>query len=87
MKAIFGLLNMRELAKVLVYGEDISVLTTQDSVLVVSGLWRQVFFTSMTVDKFGNGGFYSNDFSETLEQVFELFPILKDFEAVVGELL
>ncbi|MEK9841887.1 MAG: ABC transporter ATP-binding protein, partial [Paracoccaceae bacterium] len=81
MKAIFGMLNMRD-GSILLDGEDISGLTTQDRVRAGMGFvpQNQNIFTSMPVEeKLEMGAFIRKDnFSETLEQVFELFPILKD---------
>ena len=81
MKAIFGMLNMRD-GSILLDGEDISGLTTQDRVRAGMGFvpQNQNIFTSMTVEENLEMGAFirKDDFSETLEQVFELFPILKD---------
>ena len=81
MKAIFGMLNMRD-GSILLDGEDISGLTTQDRVRAGMGFvpQNQNIFTSMTVEENLEMGAFirKDDFSETLEQVFEQFPILKD---------
>ena len=81
MKAIFGMLNMRD-GSIFLDGEDISGLTTQDRVRAGMGFvpQNQNIFTSMTVEENLEMGAFirKDDFSETLEQVFELFPILKD---------
>ena len=81
MKAIFGMLNMRD-GSILLDGEDISGLTTQDRVRAGMGFvpQNQNIFTSMTVEENLEMGAFirKDDFSKTLEQVFELFPILKD---------
>ena len=81
MKAIFGMLDVRE-GSVLLDGVDITNLTTQDRVRAGMGFvpQNQNIFTSMTVEEnLEMGAFIRNDdFSDTLEQVFELFPILKE---------
>ena len=81
MKAIFGMLDVRE-GSILLDGVDITNLTTQDRVRAGMGFvpQNQNIFTSMTVEEnLEMGAFIRNDdFSDTLEQVFELFPILKE---------
>ena len=81
MKAIFGMLDVRE-GNVLLDGIDISNFSTQDRVRAGMGFvpQNQNIFTSMTVEEnLEMGAFIREDnFSDTLEQVFELFPILKE---------
>jgi len=79
MKAIFGMLNLGS-GNVKLNGEDISALTPQDRVLKGMGFvpQNQNIFTSMTVqENLEMGAFIrTDDFSGTMEQVFDLFPIL-----------
>ena len=81
MKAIFGMLNMHEGA-VRLDGEDITGLSPQDRVIKGMGFVPQNnnIFTSMTVEENLEMGAFirRDDISETMEQVYELFPILKD---------
>ena len=81
MKAIFGMLDVRE-GNVLLDGIDISNFNTQDRVRAGMGFvpQNQNIFTSMTVEENLEMGAFirEDDFSDTLEQVFELFPILKE---------
>ena len=81
MKAIFGMLDVRE-GNVLLDGIDISKFNTQDRVRAGMGFvpQNQNIFTSMTVEENLEMGAFirEDDFSDTLEQVFELFPILKE---------
>ena len=81
MKAIFGMLDVRE-GSVLLDGVDISNLSTQDRVRAGMGFvpQNQNIFTSMTVEENLEMGAFirKDDFSDTLEQVFELFPVLKE---------
>ena len=81
MKAIFGMLDVRE-GSVLLDGVDISNFSTQDRVRAGMGFvpQNQNIITSMTVhENLEMGAFIrKDDFSDTLEQVFELFPVLKE---------
>ena len=81
MKAILGMLDVRE-GNVLLDGIDISNFNTQDRVRAGMGFvpQNQNIFTSMTVEENLEMGAFirEDDFSDTLEQVFELFPILKE---------
>ncbi|MEO0390902.1 MAG: ABC transporter ATP-binding protein [Pseudomonadota bacterium] len=81
MKAIFGLLNVRQ-GSVRLAGEDITDLSPQDRVAKGMGFVPQTsnIFTSLTVEENLEMGAFirTDDFSETLAQVYELFPILKD---------
>ena len=81
MKAVFGMLDMREGA-VKMDGEDISKLSPQDRVYKGMAFVPQTsnVFTSMSVEENLEMGAFirEDDFSTTMEQVFELFPILKE---------
>ncbi len=81
MKAVFGMLALRE-GRVMLDGQDITGLTPQDRVKAGMGFVPQNnnVFTSMTVQENLEMGAYirEDDFSDTMEQVFHLFPILKE---------
>jgi branched-chain amino acid transport system ATP-binding protein len=81
MKAVFGMLNLRG-GHVKLDGEDITALSPQDRVAKGMGFVPQVnnVFPSMSVEEnLEMGAFIRNDdFKGTMEQVFDLFPILKD---------
>lgn len=81
MKAVFGMLNVRSGA-VRLDGEDITQLSPQDRVIKGMGFVPQTsnIFTSMTVEENLEMGAFirTDDFSDTMEQVYHLFPILKD---------
>lgn len=81
MKAVFGMLNIREGA-VKMDGEDISKMSPQDRVHKGMAFVPQTsnVFTSMSVEENLEMGAFirEDDFSTTMEQVFELFPILKE---------
>lgn len=81
MKAVFGMLPLRAGA-VRLEGRDISALSPQDRVAAGMGFVPQTsnVFTSMTVRENLEMGAYlrEDDFSETMEQVFGLFPILAE---------
>ena len=81
MKAVFGMLNVTS-GSVRLDGEDISKLSPQDRVIKGMGFVPQVrnIFPSMTVEENLEMGAFirTDDFSDTLEQVYHLFPILKD---------
>ncbi len=81
MKAVFGMLNLRE-GRVTMKGEDITKLSPQDRVKKGMGFVPQNsnVFTSMSVEENLEMGAFirEDDILETMEQVFELFPILKD---------
>ena len=81
MKAVFGMLDVRSGA-VRLDGHDITQLTPQDRVAQGMGFVPQTsnIFTSMTVEEnLEMGAFIRlDDFSGTMEQVYELFPILKE---------
>ena len=90
MKATFGMLNVRSGA-VRLDGEDITKLSPQERVIKGMAFVPQVrnIFPSMTVEENLEMGAYirTDDFRETMEQVYDLFPILRDkrFQAA-GEL-
>ena len=81
MKAVFGMLNVRSGA-VRLDGEDITQLTPQDRVIKGMGFVPQTsnIFTSMTVEENLEMGAFirTDDFRDTMEQVYDLFPILRD---------
>ena len=81
MKAIFGMLSLGK-GKIKLNGEEISALTPQDRVLKGMGFvpQNQNIFTSMTVqENLEMGAFIrTDDFSVTMEEVFNLFPILME---------
>jgi branched-chain amino acid transport system ATP-binding protein len=81
MKAVFGMLTIHQGA-VHLDGEDISTLSPQARVAKGMGFvpQNQNVFTSMSVEENLEMGAFirRDDFSGTLEQVFELFPILKE---------
>ena len=81
MKAVFGMLNIHQGA-VMMDGEDITSLSPQDRVLKGMGFVPQNanVFTSMTVEEnLEMGAFIRNDdYHDTMEQVFDLFPILRE---------
>lgn len=81
MKAIFGMLTLRE-GHVTLGGKDITALSPQDRVQAGMGFVPQNgnVFTTMTVqENLEMGAFIrADDFSGTMEQVFHLFPVLKE---------
>lgn len=81
MKAVFGMLNLRE-GKVTLDGVDITGLSPQDRVKKGMGFVPQVnnVFPAMTVEENLEMGAFirDDDFAGTMEQVFDLFPILKE---------
>jgi branched-chain amino acid transport system ATP-binding protein len=80
MKAVFGMLKLRA-GHVKLDGEDITALTPQARVAKGMGFVPQThnIFTSMTVEENLEMGAFirRDDFSDTLAQVYDLFPILK----------
>ncbi len=80
MKAVFGMLPLRE-GQVRLDGRDITALTPQERVRAGMGFVPQTsnVFVSMTVEENLEMGAYirEDDFSETMEQVYDLFPILR----------
>jgi len=90
MKAMFGMLGLRE-GQVLLEGEDISRLKPQERVLRGMGFVPQTnnVFTSMTVEENLEMGAFirRDDIAATMQQVFDLFPILHEKRAQpAGEL-
>jgi branched-chain amino acid transport system ATP-binding protein len=80
MKALFGMLPLRE-GRVTLGDRDITNLSPQDRVKAGMGFVPQNsnVFVSMTVqENLEMGAFIrTDDFSDTMAQVFDLFPILK----------
>ena len=90
MKAIFGMLDLRQ-GSVRLDGKDITALSPQARVHEGMGFVPQTsnVFTSMTVEEnLEMGAFIRADgIMETMEQVFQLFPILEEKRAQpAGEL-
>lgn len=81
MKAIFGMLNLSE-GQILLDGEDVTQLSPQDKVAKGMGFVPQVnnIFPSMTVEENLEMGAFirRDDIRTTMEQVYDLFPILRD---------
>ena len=81
MKAVFGMLTLRG-GHVNLDGEDITLLSPQDRVAKGMGFVPQVnnVFPSMSVEENLEMGAFlrRDDFRATMEQVYDLFPILKD---------
>ena len=81
MKAMFGMLALRS-GQVIMKGEDITTLKPQERVLKGMGFVPQTqnVFPSMTVEENLEMGAFirRDDVAETMGQVFDLFPILKD---------
>ncbi len=81
MKAVFGMLNLRE-GSVRLDGEDITHLTPQERVIKGMGFVPQTqnIFTSMSVEENLEMGAFirRDDIRETMEEVYDLFPILRD---------
>ena len=90
MRAIFGMLNLQS-GKIVFDNQDITSLKPQERVGKGMGFVPQTnnVFTSMTVlENMEIGGFINKDrFEENVQEVFKLFPILKEKEKqLVGEL-
>ncbi|MBD3625739.1 MAG: ABC transporter ATP-binding protein [Rhodobacteraceae bacterium] len=90
MKAVFGMLPLRK-GRVMLDGQDITALSPQDRVAAGMGFVPQTsnVFTSLTVRENLEMGAYlrQDDFTETMEQVLDLFPILREKAAQpAGEL-
>ncbi|MDP6030522.1 MAG: ABC transporter ATP-binding protein, partial [Arenicellales bacterium] len=90
MKAVFGMLSLRE-GKVLMDGVDITALKPQERVRHGMGFVPQTnnVFTSLTVEENLEMGAFirRDDFSDTMAQVFDLFPVLKEKRSqLAGEL-
>ena len=81
MKAVFGMLNIHT-GRVMLDGEDITKLTPQDRVAKGMAFVPQTsnVFPSMSVEENLEMGAFlrRDDIYTTMEQVYELFPILKE---------
>jgi len=81
MKAVFGMLNVRQ-GSVRLDGEDITDLTPQARVAKGMGFVPQTnnIFASMTVEENLEMGAFirRDDIRATMEQIYDLFPILRD---------
>ena len=81
MKAVFGMLNLRQ-GQVRLDGQDITKLSPQERVRAGMGFVPQTsnVFVNLTVEENLEMGAYirDDDFSDTMEQVYALFPILKE---------
>lgn len=81
MKAVFGMLNLR-LGRILLDGEDITALTPQARVAQGMAFVPQTnnVFPSMSVEENLEMGAFlrDDDIFETVDQIYELFPILKE---------
>jgi len=81
MKAVFGMLNIHK-GSVRLDGEDITDLTPQDRVAKGMAFVPQTsnIFTSLTVEENLEMGAFlrRDDIRVTMEQIFDLFPILRD---------
>jgi len=79
MKAMFGMLDLRA-GTVLLNGDDISDLPPQQRVRRGMGFVPQTqnVFTSMTVEENLQMGAFirGDDFSDTIEEIYRLFPVL-----------
>ena len=80
MKALLGMLNLRQ-GSVTLGGKDITHMSPQDRVGQGIAFVPQTHnvFTGMTVEENLEMGAFlrTDDFTSTMEQVYELFPILK----------
>ena len=90
MKAMLGLLNLKS-GSVVINGKDISKLSPQNRVKEGISFVPQTknVFSGMTVEEnLEMGAFLINtEFKETIEEIFDLFPILKEKkDQLVGEL-
>ena len=81
MKALFGMLNLRA-GSVTLDGQDITSMSPQDRVACDMAFVPQTnnVFAGMTVEENLEMGAYlrRDDFSDTMAEVFDLFPILKE---------
>ena len=90
MKAMLGLLNLKS-GSVIINGKDISKLSPQDRVKEGISFVPQTknVFAGMTVEENLEMGAFliNNEFKETINEIFDLFPILKEKkDQLVGEL-
>ena len=81
MKAMLGLLNLKS-GSVIINGKDISKLSPQDRVKEGISFVPQTknVFAGMTVEENLEMGAFliKTEFKETIEEIFDLFPILKE---------
>ena len=81
MRAVFGMLSLRS-GRVMMDGEDITALKPQERVLKGMGFVPQtnnVFPSLSVLENLEMGAFVrQDDFGDTLTQVFDLFPVLKE---------
>ena len=81
MKALLGMLNLRK-GRVLLNGNDITEMSPQDRVSHGMAFvpQNQNVFVTLTVEENLEMGAYlrRDDISNTMRQVFELFPVLKE---------
>lgn len=81
MKAMFGMLALRE-GKVLLDGRDITQLPAPQRVQAGMSFVPQtnnVFVTMSVQENLEMGGYIrTDDFSDTLDQIYALFPVLKE---------
>ncbi len=81
MKSVFGMLKLSE-GSVILDGEDITHLTPQQRVYKGMGFVPQVnnVFPTMSVEENLEMGAFirDDDFQDTMTQVYDLFPILKE---------
>ena len=81
MKAMLGLLRVLK-GKVTLAGQDITIMSPQQRVQLGMAFVPQTnnVFSSMTVEENLELGAYvrTDDYSDTMDQVYELFPVLKE---------
>ena len=81
MKAMLGMLKVLK-GKVTLAGKDITILSPQQRVQLGMAFVPQTnnVFSSMTVEENLELGAYvrTDDYSDTMDQVYELFPVLKE---------
>jgi len=81
MKAILGMLKVLK-GRVMLAGQDITIMSPQQRVQLGMAFVPQTnnVFSSMTVEENLELGAYvrTDDYSDTMDQVYELFPVLKE---------
>ena len=81
MKAMLGMLKVLK-GKVTLAGQDITIMSTQQRVQLGMAFVPQTnnVFSSMTVEENLELGAYvrTDDYLDTMDQVYELFPVLKE---------
>ncbi len=81
MKAMLGMIDLRE-GRVTLDGQDITGLSPQDRVGIGIAFVPQTqnIFAGMTVEENLEMGAYlrRDDFSDTMNQIFDLFPVLRE---------